>query len=189
MSTTPSRSKQQIAPITALTSSSLSELVTDHPTIKRIKMLAYLRGGGATAEPAASTKGKGKGKPKAGAKKKGNTNKKLPGTPPAIGERKRPGTSGTELDLRTNRMEASSAFLAAQKAEREYRARRQAKIARDDVEVARVHLGEATKQFRAGVAALTTAIRLMPAVMREKNSQIKEQRAKEKAEREEKAKK
>lgn len=101
-------------------------------------------------------------------------------TPPSLTRR---------LGLRTNRMEASKTFLAAQKAEQEYRARRQATIARQDVRAAKTHLGEASKQFRAGVAALGTAVRLMPAVMREKKVQLQEKREKERAERAEKLKK
>lgn len=86
-------------------------------------------------------------------------------------------------------MEASKTFLAAQKAEQEYRARRQATIARQDAKAAKTHLGEASKQFKAGVTALGTAVRLMPAVMREKKVQLKQKRDKERVERAEKLKK
>lgn len=87
MSTSPSRSSQKIEPLTALTSSSLSELVKGHPTTQRLKMLAYLTGGGAKKEAP-------KAKPIA---KKRNLQKPLPGTP--IVTTKRPGTSGTEYVL------------------------------------------------------------------------------------------
>ncbi|RDL39018.1 uncharacterized protein BP5553_03358 [Venustampulla echinocandica] len=107
-------------------------------------------------------------------------------------ERKRPGTSGTELVLRADRVEASTAFQRAQRAEQEYRARRQATIARSDAKAAKVHLGEAGKQFRAGVCSSFIAITLPNSrtsrVVREKKSVWKDNREKKRLERE-KAKK
>ncbi|KAH8687842.1 hypothetical protein BGZ60DRAFT_559073 [Tricladium varicosporioides] len=108
--------------------------------------------------------------------------------PPPKGPAKRPGTSGTELNLRTHRVEAATAFQRAQRAEQEYRARRQATLARSDINTAKSSFSEAGKHLKAGCFASIGAIRLMPAVFREKKATFREKREKERKEKEEKAK-
>ncbi len=66
---------------------------------------------------------------------------------------KRPGTSGTELNLRANRQKASTALQRAQRAEQAYRAHRQATLARQDAAAAREHFKMVGVSLKDGVAA------------------------------------
>jgi hypothetical protein len=50
--------------------------------------------------------------------------------------------------------DASSAYLTAQKAEREYRTKRQAKAAREEGRAAKMHLGVACREGKMGVSVL-----------------------------------
>jgi len=80
----------------------------------------------------------------------------------------RPGTSGTELNLRANREKASTAFQRAQRAEQAYRARRQAANARRDVQAAKEHFSEGSKQLKLGMGCAVRVVKAIPAVFREK---------------------
>ena len=80
----------------------------------------------------------------------------------------RPGTSGTELNLRANRQKASAQFQRAARAEQAYRARRQATNARKDVQAAKAYFRESATQLKLGVKCSVRAMRAIPAVVREK---------------------
>jgi len=80
----------------------------------------------------------------------------------------RPGTSGTELNLRANREKASTAFQRAQRAEQAYRARRQATNARKDAQAAKEHFSEGFKQLKLGMGCAARVMKAVPAVFREK---------------------
>jgi hypothetical protein len=73
-----------------------------------------------------------------------DTSKPLP-------EPKRPGTSGTEMVLVTNRRAASQKYQQAARAERTYKARKRSAAARANWAEAKQHLGEAARHFGAGV--------------------------------------
>lgn len=85
---------------------------------------------------------------------KGSTNKPLPRSPSTNG---RPGTSGTELGLRADRENASSALERAQRAEAAYRAKRRATYARRDYQAAKEHFKNAGKSLIAGSKVSTAS--------------------------------
>ncbi|EPE27325.1 hypothetical protein GLAREA_03240 [Glarea lozoyensis ATCC 20868] len=112
------------------------------------------------------------------------TTKPLPFIPKP--EAKRPGTSGTELDLRTLKRDASSAYITAQRAEKEYRTRRQARVAREEGRAAKVHLARAWREGGKGVKALCKAIRFMPSFLSEKMGRMRKKGSDKKSEKSEK---
>jgi len=79
----------------------------------------------------------------------------------------RPGTSGTELGLRANREKASSAFQRAQRAEQQYRAKRRATYAKNDIKTAREHFKNSWVSFKAGMVYSWHVVRAGPAVFSE----------------------
>jgi Tfp pilus assembly protein PilE len=79
----------------------------------------------------------------------------------------RPGTSGTELGLRANREKASSAFQRAQRAEQQYRAKRRATYAKNDIEKAKEHFKNSWVSFKAGTVYSWHVMRAGPAVISE----------------------
>ena len=85
MSATPARDPSPAPPTT------LAQLISSHPTIQRINMLAYLTGSASKDEKKAAQQTAAK----PGVVRKKTINKPLPGTPPLV-QVKRPGTSGTE---------------------------------------------------------------------------------------------
>jgi len=87
---------------------------------------------------------------------------------PPKNEPKRPGTSGTELILRSDCQKASTAFERAQRAEQKYRAHRQATNARKDIEELRAHFKSSKDHFKKGVALTWSAIKAIPAIIAEK---------------------
>ncbi|KAL0933094.1 uncharacterized protein CTRU02_212058 [Colletotrichum truncatum] len=99
----------------------------------------------------------------------------------------RPGTSGTENLLRTNRRQASDNFQRAQRAERAYRAKKRAATARADLSDAKTHYSECFKHFTRGIAVTLSAVKSLPYVFderqeaaRQKADAKKKQRALEK---------
>ncbi|GJC96962.1 hypothetical protein CH63R_07741 [Colletotrichum higginsianum IMI 349063] len=100
---------------------------------------------------------------------------------------KRPGTSGTENLLKTNRRQASDNYQRAQRAERAYRAKKRATAARADLSDARTHYAECFKHLTRGLAVTISAVKSLPYVFderqeaaRQKAEVKKKQRALEK---------
>ena len=58
----------------------------------------------------------------------------------------------SRLDLRTLKRDASVAYYTAQKAEYQYRTRRQAKAAREEGRAAKLHLGNSWREGKQGVS-------------------------------------
>ncbi|TQN72377.1 hypothetical protein CSHISOI_03113 [Colletotrichum shisoi] len=112
-------------------------------------------------------------------------------TPSVAGDNKplpkRPGTSGTENLLKTNRRQASDNYQRAQRAERAYRAKKRATAARADLEDAKTHYAECFKHLTRAVAVTISAVKSLPYVFderqeaaRQKAEAKKKQRALEK---------
>ncbi|CAI0642017.1 hypothetical protein CGCSCA4_v006291 [Colletotrichum siamense] len=80
----------------------------------------------------------------------------------------RPGTSGTENLLRTNRRQASDNYQRAQRAERTYRAKKRATAARADLSDAKTHYAECFKHLTRGLAVTFSAVKSLPYVFDEK---------------------
>lgn len=80
----------------------------------------------------------------------------------------RPGTSGTENLLITNRRQASEQFAKAQRAEKAYRAKKHATLARHNYNDTKSHFKESFLQFRLGVKGIFSVIRAVPYIMGEK---------------------
>ncbi|KZL63391.1 hypothetical protein CI238_12879 [Colletotrichum incanum] len=100
---------------------------------------------------------------------------------------KRPGTSGTEVLLKTNRRQASDNYQRAQRAERAYRAKKRATAARADLSDAKTHYAECFKHLTRGLAVTISAVKSLPYVFderqeaaRQKAEAKKKQRALEK---------
>ncbi|KFA50705.1 hypothetical protein S40293_07833 [Stachybotrys chartarum IBT 40293] len=83
----------------------------------------------------------------------------------------RPGTSGTEALLVSNRRQASHQFQRAQRVERAYRARKRATAARRDYQVARDHFKEALRHLREGLVVAGRCAGALPYVVGEKRRQ------------------
>ncbi|RYP54869.1 hypothetical protein DL768_000433 [Monosporascus sp. mg162] len=87
--------------------------------------------------------------------------------PPA----KRPGTSGTENLLITNRRQASQQLARARRAEEAYRARKHAALARQNYDETRNHFREAASHLRLGLRGVVAVIRGIPYLVREKREE------------------
>jgi hypothetical protein len=101
----------------------------------------------------------------------------------------RPGTSGTELNLRTNLKKAQTSYQRAQRAEQAYRAKRQARNARKDISAAKEHLelargqmGGVGKSLKLSVVYGWKAVKAGPAVWREKREGMREEGERKKME-------
>lgn len=81
---------------------------------------------------------------------------------------KRPGTSGTENLLITNRRTASEQLQKAQRAERAYRAKKHASLARTNYNETKTHFKEAFSHFGSGFKGLFSVIRAIPYLIGEK---------------------
>ncbi|KAK1596306.1 uncharacterized protein LY79DRAFT_667352 [Colletotrichum navitas] len=81
---------------------------------------------------------------------------------------KRPGTSGTENILKTNRRQASDNYQRAQRAERAYRAKKRATAARADLSDAKTHYAECFKHLTRGLAVTFSAVKSLPYVFDER---------------------
>lgn len=93
----------------------------------------------------------------------------------------RPGTSGTELGLRADREKASSAFQRAQRAEQQYRAKRRATYAKNDIKTAKEHFKNSWTSFKAGMVYSWHVVRAGPAVFSE-GARVKRNAQKQKSE-------
>ena len=112
-----------------------------------------------------------------------DTSKPLPADP-------RPGTSGTELNLRSKRKAASAEYQRTKKAEADYRAHRLAIAARKDWSDARAHFATSGKGVTDGLKCIGRILKAVPAVVKEKSEGMKEKETeKNKAKNEEKKKK
>lgn len=80
----------------------------------------------------------------------------------------RPGTAGTEVLLRSNREQASTAFKRAHRAEQAYIAHKQANAARQGITEAKAHFKESKTHFEAGCGLSFSALKAIPHVLSEK---------------------
>ncbi|RKF56604.1 hypothetical protein OnM2_080037 [Erysiphe neolycopersici] len=113
-----------------------------------------------------------------------------PPIPPAKkGFSARPDTSGTQLNLRANREKASSAFKISREQERIYITKRQAGFGKQEAVKAKEHLQTAQKNLYAGVTCTWHAAANLPAIIKEKRVDQKQQKKIKRMEREEEAKK
>ncbi|CAI6341232.1 unnamed protein product [Periconia digitata] len=83
-------------------------------------------------------------------------------------EPKRPGTSGTEMLLKTNRRDASAQFLAAQRAENAYKAKKRAATARELRTEARTHFRQSAHHLKEGVKSIINMVKAVPWMIRER---------------------
>lgn len=83
----------------------------------------------------------------------------------------RPGTSGTEMLLMTNRRQASERFQKAQRAEKAYRAKKRATAARQDFKDARAHFKESFVHLKEGVRMTFGVVKSAPYIYGEKREQ------------------
>ncbi|KAI6249875.1 hypothetical protein HI914_01398 [Erysiphe necator] len=116
----------------------------------------------------------------------------LPVPPPIPSQKKscsaRPATSGTQLNLRANREKASCAFKISREQERIYITKRQAGFGKQEAQKAKEHLQSAQKNLYAGVTCTWHAAANLPAILKEKRVDQKQQRILKQKEREEEAK-
>lgn len=106
-----------------------------------------------------------------------NKNKDADAAPSAEEEKARPGTSGTEMLLVSNRREASKQLQKAQKAEQTYKAKKRASAARKDFQSARQHFKESAQHFKAGFAMIISSIKSLPYMYSDKMEDRRRTRA------------
>jgi hypothetical protein len=93
--------------------------------------------------------------------------KPLPGSPEgSVTEPKRPGTSGTELLLTTNRRTASEQYAAAQRAEAAYKAKKRSAGARQHRIEAKDHLKQGTWHLKEFVKSSVKMVAAVPWMLR-----------------------
>ncbi|KAI1342319.1 hypothetical protein F5Y15DRAFT_412830 [Xylariaceae sp. FL0016] len=117
-----------------------------------------------------------KAKDTASVKGKAKDGEKLP-------EAKRPGTSGTMNNLITNRRQASENFAKAQRAEKAYRAKKQAAIARANFNETKTHFREAFSHLKLGFKGAFSVVRAVPHLVSEKREARRKQADQKKRER------
>lgn len=81
-------------------------------------------------------------------------------------EAQRPGTSGTELLLTTNRRTASAQYQAAQRAEQAYKAKKRAAGVKQHRSDAKVHFKQSAMHFKEGVKSTWAIFASIPWVLR-----------------------
>ncbi|KAI1845816.1 hypothetical protein JX265_000005 [Neoarthrinium moseri] len=84
---------------------------------------------------------------------------------------KRPGTSGTENILITNRKEAMEQFAKAQRAEKVWRAKKQATAARENYTETKTHFRECFSHFKLAFTGLFAVMLAIPHLIRDKKEQ------------------
>lgn len=94
----------------------------------------------------------------------------------------RPGTSGTELALTSDRRAASEHLQAARKAERSYKAHKRATAARKDYAEAKRHLGLAFRHLGLGVRLVVGVVGGVPSVVRDRGERRRVERTRTGAE-------
>jgi hypothetical protein len=106
------------------------------------------------------------------------------GSPGAsIAEPKRPGTSGTELLLTSNRRTASENYLAAQRAEQAYKAKKRSAGARQHRTEAKVHFKQSAFHLKEGVKSSFAIVGALPWMMKGWKANKKEEKEKKARER------
>ncbi|KAF2252351.1 hypothetical protein BU26DRAFT_516999 [Trematosphaeria pertusa] len=98
-------------------------------------------------------------------------------------EPQRPGTSGTELLLTTNRRTASAQYLAAQRAETAYKAKKRSAGARQHRADAKSHFKQSAFHLREGVRSCWGIAGAVPWMVREWKEERKTQKEKKAVER------
>lgn len=96
----------------------------------------------------------------------------------------RPGTSGTEALLITNRRRASAKYQKAQRAERTYKTKKRSAIARADWADARQHFSQTKHHLGEGVRLAFRVVRSVPYIIGERRDASSKRRAEKKRERE-----
>ncbi|CAM1511484.1 Fc.00g089970.m01.CDS01 [Cosmosporella sp. VM-42] len=86
----------------------------------------------------------------------------------------RPGTSGTEMLLMTNRRQASVRYQKAHRAEKAYRAKKRATAARQDFHDARGHFKESARHFGTGLKMVFGVVKSVPYIFGEKREARRE---------------
>lgn len=94
-----------------------------------------------------------------------------PGSP--SGPAQRPGTSGTEMLLMTNRRQASEQLQRAQRAERTYVAKKRSAAARSDYAAAKVHFGEGLRHLKAGFGLTWAVIKGSPYLLKQRREETR----------------
>jgi hypothetical protein len=74
----------------------------------------------------------------------------------------RPGTSGTELLLVTNRRQASAKFQQAQRAERTYIAKKRSAAAKTDFSTAKDHYRQSLHHLKMGISLSFSVVKSVP---------------------------
>jgi hypothetical protein len=82
-------------------------------------------------------------------------------------EPKRPGTSGTELFLTTNRRTASEQYAAAQRAETAYKAKKRSAGARQHRSEAKEHFSQGSWHLKEGVKSCFSMVAALPWMLRD----------------------
>ncbi|KAH8681133.1 hypothetical protein BX600DRAFT_429104 [Xylariales sp. PMI_506] len=80
----------------------------------------------------------------------------------------RPGTSGTENLLITTRRQASEQFAKAHRAEKAYRAKKRAELARNNYTETKDHFKSAFKHFGLGFKGIFSVVAAVPYIIGEK---------------------
>ncbi|KAF2114791.1 hypothetical protein BDV96DRAFT_575893 [Lophiotrema nucula] len=101
------------------------------------------------------------------------------GSPEPSVEPKRPGTSGTELRLATNRRTASANYQAAQRAETAYKAKKRSQGAKQHRQDAMKHYSQSGQHFKEGIKSSWRCVAALPWMVRGWNEdrQIKKEKA------------
>jgi hypothetical protein len=81
-------------------------------------------------------------------------------------EPERPGTSGTEILLTTNRRTANAQYAAAQRAEQAYKAKKRSAGARQHRSAAAEHFGKAGSHFKEGIKSFVRMVVAVPWMLR-----------------------
>ena len=80
----------------------------------------------------------------------------------------RPGTSGTEAVLVSNRRQASETYVAAQKAERSYKTKKRSALAQANYSEAKDHFKQAAHHFRTSLALSFGVFKSTPYLVNQK---------------------
>ncbi|KAJ4290491.1 hypothetical protein N0V90_010708 [Kalmusia sp. IMI 367209] len=104
-------------------------------------------------------------------------------SPKSSAEPKRPGTSGTEMLLTTNRRTASAQYLAAQRAETAYKAKKRSAGARQHRSEATSHFRQSAFHLKEGVKSCWSMMTAVPWMVRDWKEQKQIQNEKKAVER------
>ncbi len=86
-------------------------------------------------------------------------------------EKKRPGTSGTEIALVSSRRRASENYQKAQRAERAYVAKKRCATGRANYNEAKSHFKESGTHLKQGMQLILGVVKCMPYVVNERREQ------------------